>query len=188
MRRPAAGRRSAEPPQAGPDERHSTQCLTDRALDRRYSRDRRLLAGGTGRRGGCAARHRSRCRQADADFGDAEVAIVLTDDSGIRTLNRDWRGIDKPTNVLSFPALQPTARLPATRRACSATSPSPTRSRGARPRRAQAVRASSQPSGRAWISPSDRLRSRERCGRRENGKPGADNPRRPRRSRSLCDA
>jgi probable rRNA maturation factor len=36
----------------------------------------------------------------------AEVAIVLTDDSGIRTLNRDWRGIDKPTNVLSFPAVQ----------------------------------------------------------------------------------
>src|SRR5262245_30824303 len=33
-----------------------------------------------------------------------EVAIVLTDDSGIRTLNRDWRGLDKPTNVLSFPA------------------------------------------------------------------------------------
>ena len=35
----------------------------------------------------------------------AEVAIVLTDDSGIQTLNRDWRGIDKPTNVLSFPAV-----------------------------------------------------------------------------------
>jgi len=34
----------------------------------------------------------------------AELAIVLTDDSGIRTLNRDWRGIDKATNVLSFPA------------------------------------------------------------------------------------
>jgi len=33
-----------------------------------------------------------------------EVSIVLTDDSGIRVLNRDWRGIDKPTNVLSFPA------------------------------------------------------------------------------------
>ena len=40
----------------------------------------------------------------------AEVAIVLTDDSGIRTLNRDWRGIDKPTNVLSFPAVQAPAR------------------------------------------------------------------------------
>ena len=33
-----------------------------------------------------------------------EVSIVLTDDSTIRALNRDWRGIDKPTNVLSFPA------------------------------------------------------------------------------------
>jgi len=45
----------------------------------------------------------------DADVGDAELAIMLTDDSGIRTLNSNWRGIDKPTNVLSFPALQPTA-------------------------------------------------------------------------------
>jgi probable rRNA maturation factor len=34
----------------------------------------------------------------------AELAIVLTDDSAIRLLNRDWRGIDKATNVLSFPA------------------------------------------------------------------------------------
>ena len=37
--------------------------------------------------------------------GDAELAIMLTDDDGIRTLNKTWRGIDKPTNVLSFPAL-----------------------------------------------------------------------------------
>jgi probable rRNA maturation factor len=36
--------------------------------------------------------------------GGAELAIVLTDDSAIRALNRDWRGIDKATNVLSFPA------------------------------------------------------------------------------------
>ena len=33
-----------------------------------------------------------------------EVSILLTDDSAIRILNRDWRGIDKATNVLSFPA------------------------------------------------------------------------------------
>lgn len=33
----------------------------------------------------------------------AELAIVLTDDSVIRALNRDWRGIDKATNVLAFP-------------------------------------------------------------------------------------
>lgn len=45
---------------------------------------------------------------ADADVGEAEIAVMLTDDSGIRTLNSNWRGIDKPTNVLSFPALQPT--------------------------------------------------------------------------------
>ena len=36
-----------------------------------------------------------------------ELAIVLTDDSAIRVLNRVWRGIDKPTNVLSFPVRQP---------------------------------------------------------------------------------
>ena len=35
---------------------------------------------------------------------NGEVSIVLTDDEAIRALNRDWRGIDKPTNVLSFPA------------------------------------------------------------------------------------
>jgi probable rRNA maturation factor len=43
-----------------------------------------------------------------AGFGEAELAVMLTDDAGIRTLNSNWRGIDKPTNVLSFPALQPT--------------------------------------------------------------------------------
>jgi probable rRNA maturation factor len=42
------------------------------------------------------------------DVGEAELAVMLTDDAGIRTLNSNWRGIDKPTNVLSFPALQPT--------------------------------------------------------------------------------
>jgi probable rRNA maturation factor len=42
-----------------------------------------------------------------ADVGDTELAVMLTDDAGIRTLNNNWRGIDKPTNVLSFPALQP---------------------------------------------------------------------------------
>jgi probable rRNA maturation factor len=44
----------------------------------------------------------------NADLGEAELAVMLTDDSGIRTLNNNWRGIDKPTNVLSFPALPPT--------------------------------------------------------------------------------
>jgi probable rRNA maturation factor len=40
---------------------------------------------------------------------DGEVSIVLTDDSTIQALNRDWRGVDKPTNVLSFPASKATS-------------------------------------------------------------------------------
>jgi probable rRNA maturation factor len=34
---------------------------------------------------------------------ESELAIVLTDDDAIRELNRQWRGRDEPTNVLSFP-------------------------------------------------------------------------------------
>ena len=38
-----------------------------------------------------------------------EVSVLFCDDAAIRRLNRDWRGIDKPTNVLSFPAGAPIA-------------------------------------------------------------------------------
>jgi probable rRNA maturation factor len=41
-----------------------------------------------------------------------ELAIVLSDDSSIRVLNRDWRGKDAPTNVLSFPAAEPRPGAP----------------------------------------------------------------------------
>lgn len=33
-----------------------------------------------------------------------EVSILLSDDSAVRDINRQFRGLDKPTNVLSFPA------------------------------------------------------------------------------------
>ena len=36
---------------------------------------------------------------------DIEVNIKLTDDSEIQILNREFRGKDKPTNVLSFPGM-----------------------------------------------------------------------------------
>jgi probable rRNA maturation factor len=42
----------------------------------------------------------------------AELAIVLTDDLSIRQLNRDWRGVDAATNVLSFPAAGATGERP----------------------------------------------------------------------------
>jgi probable rRNA maturation factor len=32
-----------------------------------------------------------------------EVAVLLTDDAEMHALNKQWRGIDKPTDVLSFP-------------------------------------------------------------------------------------
>jgi probable rRNA maturation factor len=39
--------------------------------------------------------------------GVAELSILLTDDAEQQALNGRWRGIDKPTNVLSFPQMEP---------------------------------------------------------------------------------
>ncbi|MGK6316139.1 rRNA maturation RNase YbeY [Neorhizobium sp. DT-125] len=33
-----------------------------------------------------------------------ELSLVFTDDASIQEINAEWRGKDKPTNVLSFPA------------------------------------------------------------------------------------
>ncbi len=38
-----------------------------------------------------------------AGVARAEMTLVITDDARMRALNRQFRGIDKPTNVLSFP-------------------------------------------------------------------------------------
>ena len=32
------------------------------------------------------------------------IDVVLTSDAEIQAINREWRGFDKPTNVLSFPS------------------------------------------------------------------------------------
>lgn len=39
--------------------------------------------------------------------GASELSIVLTNDAEQQSLNRDWRKIDKTTNVLSFPQIEP---------------------------------------------------------------------------------
>jgi probable rRNA maturation factor len=49
---------------------------------------------------------------ATASTTGTEVAIVLTDDSAVRQLNRLWRGIDAATNVLSFPTKRKIADEP----------------------------------------------------------------------------
>jgi probable rRNA maturation factor len=51
-----------------------------------------------------AAKSGSRRRLKSGSPSHTELAIVLTDDSAIRALNREWRKLDAPTNVLSFPA------------------------------------------------------------------------------------
>jgi probable rRNA maturation factor len=38
-------------------------------------------------------------------LGPSELSVVLTGDEAIRRLNREYRGKDKPTDVLSFPQL-----------------------------------------------------------------------------------
>ena len=37
---------------------------------------------------------------------DAEISFTFTDNEGIREINRQYRNIDKPTDVLSFPMLE----------------------------------------------------------------------------------
>ena len=51
-------------------------------------------------------KYRSICRKAIStvlDLGACEVSIVLAEDSFVHQLNLEYRHIDKPTNVLSFP-------------------------------------------------------------------------------------
>ncbi len=45
------------------------------------------------------------------NFKGRALAVLLTDDAAIRRLNAQWRNIDKPTNVLSFPPAPSTVPL-----------------------------------------------------------------------------
>ncbi len=43
----------------------------------------------------------------DFNLSFGEISVVLTDDAAMQAINRDHRGKDTATNVLSFPALAP---------------------------------------------------------------------------------
>lgn len=47
-------------------------------------------------------RRRARVMLGALDLGGAELSVLLTDDATIHALNRDYRGKDRPTDVLAF--------------------------------------------------------------------------------------
>lgn len=99
--RDADGRADNEPPPAGTHNAGTHGADThDAAID--------IVVGAEAWRAAPAAEAvvtRAIAAAADAvAAGAAEVAVLLTDDDRIRVLNRDFRKLDKPTNVLSFPA------------------------------------------------------------------------------------
>jgi probable rRNA maturation factor len=51
--------------------------------------------------------------EADIHHRNAELSVLLCDDKTIARLNRQWRGQQKPTNVLSFPASPLPGAVPA---------------------------------------------------------------------------
>jgi probable rRNA maturation factor len=53
---------------------------------------------------GVEARVREAALAALAGRDEGAVSVLLADDAAVRELNAEWRGKDKPTNVLSFPA------------------------------------------------------------------------------------
>jgi|SRR5215469_15153368 len=74
----------------------------------RACRDAKSLA----RRAAEVAFHRGSPECGLARYGEAELSITLTDAAEQRRLNRDYRGLDVPTNVLAFRNWEARTRVP----------------------------------------------------------------------------
>lgn len=83
----------------------------------RVSLDISVEAGDWGGKRALGALVRRAVTAAGAELGlagDSELSLLFTDNASIRVLNAEWRGKDKATNVLSFPAfpLKPGSAIP----------------------------------------------------------------------------
>ena len=78
--------------------------------------NRVLVFGAHPRAGAWRSRVVARARRflAKLEISDAELSVALVGDTAIRRLNRTWRRLDRPTDVLSFPGgeMLPGARGP----------------------------------------------------------------------------
>lgn len=100
---PAGGRRSAR--QTGAPRPRGPRPRTLLAVSRLSPAWRRLLPGAAAlaRRAARAALAGAAARDGRGPRRAAELSLVLADDRLVHHLNRQYRHIDKPTNVLSFP-------------------------------------------------------------------------------------
>jgi probable rRNA maturation factor len=62
--------------------------------------------------GSCGEDARGPGRMTSGHHRNAELSVLLCDDKTIARLNAQWRGQQKPTNVLSFPAPPPQGAVP----------------------------------------------------------------------------
>ena len=96
---PAGDRRHQPPPAASPGERPAAADASSRGLHV-------LVADERGRRMSAPGVARWLARVAPARVRGV-VSLALVSDATIRALNRDYRGVDRPTDVLSFPMTAP---------------------------------------------------------------------------------
>lgn len=93
------------------DQRARTKHGRTRSAGRRSSRTARVVEVRSEVAGGSRQLRRLRTRALEflstLDLRDVELSVLVTDDPGIRVLNREWRRKDRPTDVLSFPAGEP---------------------------------------------------------------------------------